>query len=57
MDFYTKYKVIRSHFGGRIAVRGAKERIMGNINSGATVRVRRGGSSWWRGGQGSVRQQ
>lgn len=52
-----KDEVIRSHFRGGIAARGAGERVMGRVNSGTNVGVTRGGSSWWRGGQGSARQQ
>lgn len=57
VDIYKKDKIIRSHFGGRIALKGAQERVMGMVNSGPTFGVRRGGSSRRRGGQGSARRQ
>lgn len=46
MDFYTKDKIIRSHFRGRIAVKGVEDRVLEMVNSGPTFGVRRGGSSW-----------
>ena len=40
MNLYTEDKVIRFHFGGRIAAR-EEEPVMGKVNSGTTVMVRR----------------
>lgn len=56
-DFFKKNEIIMWLFGGRIALKGGQQRVLVMGNSGPTFGVRRGGSSWQRGGQESARRQ